>query len=585
MNDIFAKMVKNHTPQFNKDVTEGISPQILRTIPEFLDSIIRTSIRSLTPNVNLKYKGYRRLTPKEEFNKLFSNAENKTTYDLAASDLYMIELQFEYNGEPFTKHLYLPFTERGNLIRISNTTYHIVPVLSDTVISPSHKEVFVRLLKDKLTFRGTTRNFIVNGEKIPGEVIHSNIVKVNETQISDNIGKPLSATSLYPLCEYGFVETCKRYFKTKDFIVTDGDASKYVNTHNIYESTKIKPRGLKEVVYTGHDIKICVPKKLPVTPMLENFIFGLIYVMDIFPDQTSDFLMLLELGNVEKEKLYWRILLGRISYKNSYSVDRIVVDINDHFTTLQGYMDELIKGKLRENGVVVDNFFDLLMVIMDNYNIWLLNSKEYNGNINNRYIDILYYIMYEIIVGFNKVILAINKRAQKRSCTSREILKIVNNELTSRKIFGLVKSKQINLSVMLADYTSDIMYPKITAVLEDQSRGNGVKRGTKSQFPDSTKTIKGQDLVMGSLLFLTKTAPSPRFRANVFLKYSPETGKLIIPDDLARSIAKLDTLLQGKMENSNIKLLDDSGNAFIPDDEDFSDSDGVDEVIEISDVE
>jgi len=92
-----------------------------------------------------------------------------------------------------------------------------------------------------------------------------------------------------------------------------------------------------------------------------------------------------------------------------------------------------------------------------------------------------------------------------------------------------------------------------------QSRGNGVKRGTKSQFPESTKTIKGHDLYLGSLLFLTKTAPSPRFRTNLFLNYNIETGRIIIPDDISRTIKKLDMLLQGKITNTNINLLDENG--------------------------
>lgn len=82
-----------------------------------------------------------------------------------------------------------------------------------------------------------------------------------------------------------------------------------------------------------------------------------------------------------------------------------------------------------------------------------------------------------------------------------------------------------------------------------QSRGNGVKRGSKSQFPEPTKTLKGQDLILGSLLFLSKVAPSPRFKANMFFKYDVPTGRPIIPADLAETVAKLDVLLKGKNVN------------------------------------
>ena len=100
--------------------------------------------------------------------------------------------------------------------------------------------------------------------------------------------------------------------------------------------------------------------------------------------------------------------------------------------------------------------------------------------------------------------------------------------------------------MVLADSVSDIKYPKITSVLEDQSRGNGVKRGSKTQFPESTKTLKGQDLVLGSLLFLTKVAPSPRFKVNMFFDYDAHTGRPLIPEKLDTTITKLDVLLRGK---------------------------------------
>lgn len=96
-----------------------------------------------------------------------------------------------------------------------------------------------------------------------------------------------------------------------------------------------------------------------------------------------------------------------------------------------------------------------------------------------------------------------------------------------------------------------------TTYIEDmQSRGNGVKRGTKSQFPDSTKTLKGHDLCLGSLLFLTKAAPSPRFRINPYLDYSHESGRLIIPPEINTAISKLDTLLRGRVEDARIETHD-----------------------------
>jgi hypothetical protein len=556
MNKFLTDVIDATSPKFNTNVVNGTAKGILKDIPEFLNDIIMSHMKSLSPKVDLKYVGYRRMTPLEEFRKMFVNENNKSTFDLANSDLYMVEYIFEYNGRQISRPLYLPFCDRGNLIKISNTNYVITPVLSDTVISPSHKEVFVRLLKDKLTFRSSSRNFVVNGERIPGQIVHTKIVKVNNNQLTDKIGKPLTAVSLYLLGEYGFRETMNRYCGTEQWIVTEDNVDNYREEYNVFESTKQKPRSLKEHGYQGHNVKICIHNNVKMTPFLENFIYGLIYTLDILPDNADDAVSVINGVDVENEKLFWRILLGRVTYKNSYSVDRLVEDINDHFDTLQGYLDTLIQNKLKENGIMVNNFFDLLVEILDRYNVWLLNSKEYNSDISNRYIDIHYYILYDIIVGFNRVILNINRRIMKKEISEKEINKIFANELSPRKIFSLVKSQAMNLSIMLADYSGDIIYPKTTAPLEDQSRGNGVKRGTKSQFPDATKTLKGHDLALGSLLFLTKTAPSPRFRSNLYLDYDLQTGRLIIDDELTKTIEVLDDHLRGRVENKAIETFE-----------------------------
>jgi len=85
-----------------------------------------------------------------------------------------------------------------------------------------------------------------------------------------------------------------------------------------------------------------------------------------------------------------------------------------------------------------------------------------------------------------------------------------------------------------------------------QSRGNGVKRGSKSSIPESTKTLKGGDLGFGSLLFLGKNLPSPRFKMNMFMDYDTWTGKVNYPDDIKVTLEKLGAMLQGMAPNTKI---------------------------------
>jgi hypothetical protein len=64
-------------------------------------------------------------------------------------------------------------------------------------------------------------------------------------------------------------------------------------------------------------------------------------------------------------------------------------------------------------------------------------------------------------------------------------------------------------------------------------------------MPESSKYLRGGDLGFGSLLFLGKNLPSPRFKMNMFMDYDVNTGKVIYPNDIRVALSKLNVLLQG----------------------------------------
>lgn len=468
MNNVLASIMDNSTPKFTKQVVDGNAKDQLEFMPAYLDSIFRSSLKSLSPKVNLKYLGWRKCTPEEEFQKMVLTDNTKSQYDIASSDIYLVEYTFEFEGRQFSRYIYLPYANDANLIHISGTKYHIVPVLSDTVISPSHKELFVRLLKNKLIFKSHLRNFVKDGRKEPAHVVYTNIIE-NNKGTKEPADKMLTSLAVYILGKYGFKEAIRKYANRDDVIVTDQDVTNLRDTYHVYESTKSKPKQLRGLGYLGHNLKILVPKDNPPNLFLENFIYGIIYTMDILPDDAIDCVNVINSGKLNDEILFWRLTLGKISYKATTSIMTMRDNIQEHYDTLEGYMDNLIQDKLAEKGVEIDNFFSLLALILGNFNTWLINSKEFNSDLSNRYIDVLYYLAYDIILGFNKVIIGINKRASKKDTVSlEEIQKLFGLELTSKKIFGLVKSSATNITMMLADSVGDIKYPKITSTLEDQ---------------------------------------------------------------------------------------------------------------------
>jgi len=85
-----------------------------------------------------------------------------------------------------------------------------------------------------------------------------------------------------------------------------------------------------------------------------------------------------------------------------------------------------------------------------------------------------------------------------------------------------------------------------------QNRGQGVKRSTRNVLPPNTKTLRAEDLAFGSMLYLIKKYPSPRFKINPFVKVELETGKIKLDDDVKRTVDKLEVMLTHKFEDDEI---------------------------------
>lgn len=606
MNSILEKCMEENTPKISEKI-HGKAIEIFKNMPSYLDKKFASSMKMLDSSIPLKYLGYKHLTPKEEYKANISSG-TKTSIDLASSTLYMVEYLFEYENEKFKKPLLLPYAKRGNIVDISNTAYTIGPVLSDRVITPNDNGVFFRLDISKINVFAQSKNIRVNGRDTPTSVIYSSDI-ARVTVSSDNIGKPVPPIALYLFAKYGIDKTLQKYlkFRPDDYIFglypkgelecvhtdeeNDEENAEYEEKlalqkryeeikesglYNIYESTKVRPRSHRDTIYEGQDTYIAIKKTINIETFHENMITSIIYSLDMLPELGDDAYYLYEHAKnnptdkdaCDDEKEFWLLLLGRLIYKDAYSQARIIGDLRAHLNVLKGYLDQTAKDLIAVHDL--EDFFDLIGLTLKDFNKWVMHYKEYNSDVENRYVDMDYYTSYDISYTFNKVILNLNRRKSKTAgnLRFREVSKIFS-EFSAKKIYSLVKSSATNLTMVVAsDVSSDLIYIKSTANLEDQSRGNGVNRGAKSQFPQSTRFIKGQDMFIGSGWFLGKKSPSPRFKANIFFDYDLETGKSLISEKNLRTASEIEKMLSGRIDgdseelkglNQDVNLVEDAG--------------------------
>jgi len=553
VNNLLASVLEENVPKFNDKVVNGFATTEIPKAVEYIDNIIKNSMRTATSK--LVYLGWRPLTPKEEFDSITNDKNVKVQYDISTSDLFKIALLFEYNGKPIpNRYLYIPYVSDGGIIKMSGTKFQMTPILSDMVISPGVDQVFTKLICGKIIFRRIIRNIKVNNEFKGGQIVYSSIHNSSNKNVGNNANVMIPPIAIYLMAKLGFKEAFKKYTNV-DVVITTNNVDHLRDKYDVYESTGHKPRAIRDNGYTGHNVKLLVPKG-SITVLIENIITGIIYLFDIFPMNSEELVNTINNNLVDQEIYYWKLLLGKLIFKDTYSIDRTYSDMVEHFKTLDSYIDPITKRDLAETGHIVEDFYDFLAIILTNYSDWLLNSKQYNNNVFNRYININYYILFNIIMGINKTITYVtNKSIGDNNLSENELLYTFNKQLSAKLIFDIVRSKAVNISLLTIDYPGDNKYPKITSVLELQERANGVHKSKHSAFPESIRTITGPDLFLGSILYLPKKSPTPKCRINPFVKIDPVTSRIKPEGDILNKITILDTLLSGK-EVENKLILD-----------------------------
>ena len=559
MNSVLRNTIENiNRDRISPDILDGLSREFADVLPEYLDAVIKSAVATLPSDSGFVYNGWRRLTPKEDFYNNIRSSINRNIVDIARNSLYKIELGFEFNGVQIKRILALPYVDIGGLLKLSDANYALVPVLSEYPIAPTNSELFVRLLRDKLVIKKMRRNVLINRVKMPVSIYYSKTYKL-VSKVNPSI--PIA---LYPIIKYGFYGTFERLMGAKPKVIFDEiDIKDYEKEYYVFESTGARPRAFdKSKNYIPHTIKILV-KKSEMTPVIKSYIGSLIYSFDMSPAFAMEFRKVigkkkepntnLTLNNIDEETLFWMTLLGKIIFKNKYTLDRIQVDMLEHINIINNYLDIIIKERLKEINIVLDDFYDLLHWCIVNFDTYVQNYESYSSNLSNRYIDMPYYVLYNHIEGINKAFLEIKRNINKKNFSKNDIEKIFNNFLSPKKIFGLIQAGGLNLSLIAVDVTGDSLYWKVTSVLPDQSQGQGVIKKKRDAFPPNIRRVKAEDLILGSIFYLPKKAPSPRLRLNPYFKVDIHTGKAIINSDLRRALNKIDTVLN-KKEKSGFKI-------------------------------
>lgn len=536
--ELFRKLVTDNTPRMNELTMSGLAVHKVRGIEHYVDNVLKSAAKSFPQG--LEYAGYEKCSPQEEFHECTKDKNTKRSFDIAKSDIFMCKYLFRFKGVDMPpKYVYLPFVRDGGVIWLGGSCYHITPVLSDKVISVGFDSIFVRLLRDKLTFKRCYHGYVIDGRRETIHVVWSRIYR-NTKNKTPPTTKAMTTALHYLYAKLGFRESM-RLLLGFDVIVGEDEINESSYPKSdwvICQSSQLKPKTCIGDFYKATSVRVAVPRHKWNTHV-KTVIGGFYYLIDHFPTR-------LNVSSIDSKDL-WIVLLGHIIFSGNYTAGKLHENITEHFNSLEEYVDGIIIDKLREAGHSVSNLYELLALMIRSFNDWIVNNENNITSIYGKNLELDYYVGFEVSSSIFRFVFNANKLATRKELTEKDVQTLLNRNIKPRGVYKLTSG---NLAIASVNYSGDNMYPKLTAIINEQESLPGPQRGKhKRKVPDATKRFHTSMLEIGSMLYLPKSNPTPIARMNPYARFDYKTGT-IMPSMHVELLERTQRTLDGHMPES-----------------------------------
>jgi hypothetical protein len=552
LNIISAKM-----PKINPDIANGIAMKFMGECESYIDRDLRVSCEQLPDG--LEYLGYEVCTPKEEYLEIMRRRE-KLTVELSRSDMYMCRYKRRYMGENLPDHyMYLPFCGDAGIMYIRGTQYSINPVIADVAISVTPEGLFVPLSMAKAQFERFTWHFRANGETRSATVVHSHIYRRSKTSKALPLGKnSVRSTMLhYILCKYGFTETMHKFFGVapENLIVgtvdtvrnqirekegfpqlellegeteqqamrrlkidyLDDDAfDKWVICRTCYSGGNAKPAAYKGRGYMPTKIAVAMRRDVfdgPNGPVLADAMGSLFYVMDVMPERVRH--------EYFDNPQMWQSLLGIVLFgtgSNTNEGERQNL-VAAHMDSLDGYINYQSKRYLAQDGVEVDNLYELFAYVVHMLPSLVLNANTTVASLYKKRLMVTRYILSDISFSIYRLMFKLRARILKKGRLSvKEVLDGLRKGL-ARDTIASITSRHAEVTPVSSPGDNKIF--KITSNMILQENTDTSKARGGGSLNDPSKFLHTSIIVVGSFAAMGKNEPTGRGKINVMLQLSP----------------------------------------------------------------
>jgi len=519
----FMQRLRATKPVLNPRLCEGLAHHQSQTYEGYIDAVMRAA-SSAWPEA-IKYIGARRATPLEQLAEACRVKRRKRNFEVARSDLYLMVYELELHGEKLKpRFMLLPYIRRGSLMRIRAATYQISPVAADNILTVGLDKIYMPVTRSKLYFHKVHVRFKANGKLVSMDTVHSLVYNVDKNTRNT---KRHSLLVHYILCKAGLIGGLKRYLGI-DVVVGHAEINETTYPTDkwvICESTGIAPKGMRD--YYPSTLRIALRKEDATTTKL-SIIGGIFYIADHEPA--------LVLAEESENIAMWRRLLPRFIMKTVDSEKKAAEKMEQHFESLNHYMDELVKQRLQREGIACDDIYDVFADMLTTFEA--RTSFASPANLGDKHLETTRFVLYDLVATIFQTTFALAKLSGER-LNKKKVEQTLDGKFRSDAIERLYKAHG---EVESVSTPTDLMVTSTTRNLVLQHRTTTRSGSKNAEMSDRAYALHASQGPVCGFGQITKSQPSGRGSINHFLPLSERDEVVILPEftkeleDLEKSI-------------------------------------------------
>lgn len=385
-------------PKFTKNIAAGYAAAELTEdeVTGYVDRVFRSCEKSFP--ADLTYDGSRRMRPQEVY-RYFSqrkSVDNSRKWDFARTDVYMLEYNLSYKGQPIGPyHLFLPFSNEIGITNIIGKPFYNKPVVKDSVLQVTNNQIFLQFISTPCTFNRLYYMVLKNDDWESVSIYHGcshNVLRQVQRKKNKASAARIALNAHYLFIKYGFMETFQRFGGIQIHSGTRDELTEKGITHvdyYIYTTRGTKPTWVaKDVNYVPHDMRIAIRKE-DWSSTIESMIASAIYVFDMFSQEVN--------STDINDPIWWSLMLGKIIFGEGQLNSALVGKITEHIKASDNYVDEMTIENFEQNGINIANMYDFLFYLIENYDSIVHDRSNSPSSLVGRCLTVKRYVLSQII--------------------------------------------------------------------------------------------------------------------------------------------------------------------------------------------